>query len=95
MTYDILIKNLMNGEAITITNPDGTSYLEHRAPNRTAISAVKAIQNLQSQLQFSITSINQLTKERNEMWETLEKIQEQNKKLQDEIKSLQSTKTGE
>ena len=85
----------MNGEAITITNPDGTSYLEHRAPNRTAISAVKAIQNLQSQLQFSITSINQLTKERNEMWETLEKIQEQNKKLQDEIKSLQSTKTGE
>jgi uncharacterized protein (DUF3084 family) len=95
MTYDILIKNLMNGEAITITNPDGTSYLEHRAPNRTAISAVKAIQNLQNQLQFSITSINQLTKERNEMWETLEKIQEQNKKLQDEIKSLQSTKTGE
>jgi chromosome segregation ATPase len=95
MTYDILIKNLMNGEAITITNPDGSSYLEHRAPNRTAISAVKAIQNLQNQLAFSITSINQLTKERNEMWETLEKIQEQNKKLQDEIKSLQSTKTSE
>jgi uncharacterized lipoprotein len=95
MTYDILIKNLMNGEAITITNPDGTTYLEHRAPNRTAIAAVKAIQNLQSQLQFGTSAINQLTKERNEMWETLEKFQEQNKKLQDEIKSLQSLKTSE
>jgi peptidoglycan hydrolase CwlO-like protein len=95
MSYDILINNLVNGEKITITNPDGTTYQEPRPPNRTALAAAKAIQNLQNQLNFSVSSINQLTKERNEMWEVLEKTQEQNKKLQDEIKSLQSTKTGE
>ena len=51
--------------------------------------------NLQSQLNFGTSAINQLTKERNEMWELLEKTQQQNKKLQDEIKSLQSAKAGE
>lgn len=95
MTYDILINNLMNGESVTVTKPDGTTYTEPRPPNRTAIAAAKALQNLQSQLQFGTTAINQLTRERNEMWETIEKVQEQNRKLQDEIKSLQSTKTGE
>jgi peptidoglycan hydrolase CwlO-like protein len=95
MTYDILINNLVNGESVTVTRPDGTTYTEPRPPNRTALAAAKALQNLQGQLQFSTASINQLTKERNEMWESLEKFQEQNKRLQDEIKSLQSLKTSE
>jgi small-conductance mechanosensitive channel len=95
MTYDILINSLVNGETVTITKPDGTTYTEPRPPNRTALAAAKALQNLQNQLNFGTAAINQLTKERNEMWETLEKIQQQNQKLQDEIKSLQSSKTGE
>ena len=94
MTYDILINNLVNGESVTITKPDGTTYTEPRPPNRTALAAAKALQNLQNQLNFGTAAINQLTQERNQMCETLEKIQEQNKKLQDEIKSLQSLKTG-
>ena len=94
MTYDILINNLVNGESVTITKPDGTTYTEPRPPNRTALAAAKALQNLQNQLNFGTAAINQLTQERNQMWETLEKVQEQNKKLQDEIKSLQSLKTG-
>ena len=95
MTYDILINNLVNGESVTITKPDGTTYTEPRPPNRTALAAAKALQNLQNQLNFGTAAINQLTQERNQMWETLEKVQEQNKKLQDEIKSLQSLKTSE
>ena len=94
MTYDILINNLVNGESVTVTKPDGTTYTEPRPPNRTALAAAKALQNLQTQLNFGTAAINQLTQERNQMWETLEKVQEQNKKLQDEIKSLQSLKTG-
>ena len=94
MTYDILINNLVNGESVTITKPDGTTYTEPRPPNRTALAAAKALQNLQNQLNFGTAAINQLTQERNQMWETLEKVQEQNKKLQDEIKSLQSLKAG-
>ena len=85
MSYDILINNLVNGETVTITRPDGTTYSEPRPPNRTALQAAKAIQNLQSQLNFSTGAINQLTKERNDLWELCEKVQEQNKRLQDEI----------
>jgi chromosome segregation ATPase len=95
MSYDILINNLVNGETVTITKPDGTTYSEPRPPNRTALAAAKALQNLQSQLNFGTAAINQLTQERNEMWESLEKIQQQNQKLQDEIKSLQSSKTSQ
>ena len=85
MSYDILINNLVNGESVTVTKPDGTTYTEPRPPNRTALAAAKAIQNLQSQLNFGTAAINQLTKERNEMWELCDKVQEQNKRLQDEI----------
>ena len=95
MSYDILINNLVNGESVTITKPDGTVYTEPRPPNRTALAAAKAIQNLQNQLNFGTAAINQLTQERNQMWELCDKVQEQNKKLQDEIKSLQSPKTSE
>ena len=95
MSYDILINSLVNGETVTVTKQDGTTYTEPRPPNRTALAAAKAIQNLQNQLNFGTGAINQLTKERNEMWETLEKVQQQNQKLQDEIKSLQSVKTSE
>ena len=95
MSYDILINNLVNGETVTVTKPDGTTYTEPRPPNRTALAAAKAIQNLQGQLNFGTAAINQLTKERNDMWETLDRIQQQNQKLQDEIKSLQSVKTSE
>jgi peptidoglycan hydrolase CwlO-like protein len=94
MSYDILINNLVNGESVTVTKPDGTTYTEPRPPNRTALAAAKAIQNLQNQLNFGTAAINQLTKERNEMWELCDKVQEQNKKLQDEIKSLQSPKAS-
>lgn len=94
MTYDILINNLVNGDSVTVTKPDGTTYTEPRPPNRTALAAAKALQNLQTQLNFGTAAINQLTQERNQMWEALEKVQEQNQKLQDEIKSLQSLKTG-
>lgn len=95
MSYDILINNLVNGESVTVTKPDGTTYTEPRPPNRTALAAAKAIQNLQGQLNFGTGAINQLTKERNELMESLARTQEQNKKLQDEIKSLQSVKTSE
>lgn len=95
MTYDILINNLLNGESVTVTKPDGTVYTEPRPPNRTALAAAKALQNLQSQLQFGTSAINQLTQERNEMYELLERTQEQNRKLQDEIKSLHALKTSE
>ena len=95
MTYDILIQNLLNGEPVTKTDPQGSSYIEMRPPTRNAMAAAKALQNLQNQLNFGTSAINQLTKERNEMWELLEKTQQQNKKLQDEIKSLQSAKAGE
>jgi chromosome segregation ATPase len=95
MTYDILINNLLNGEPVTKTNSEGVSFTEMRPPTRNATAAAKALQNLQSQLNFGTAAINQLTKERNEMWELLEKTQEQNQKLQDEIKSLQSTKASQ
>ena len=95
MTYDILINNLLNGEPVTVTGPDGNTYSEPRPPNRTAVAAAKALQNLQNQLNFGTSAINQLTRERNEMYELLERTQEQNKKLQDEIKSLQSPKASQ
>ena len=95
MSYDILINNLVNGESVTVTKPDGTTYTEPRPPNRTAIAAAKAIQNLQGQLNFGTAAINQLTRERNEMWELLNKVQDINNKLNDELKSLQSVKTSE
>lgn len=88
MSYDILINSLVNGESVTVTKPDGTVYTEPRPPNRTALAAAKAIQNLQGQLNFGTAAINQLTQERNELWEQIQK-------LQDEIKSLQSLKTSE
>lgn len=94
MTYDILIQNLLNGDPVTKTNDDGSTYTEVRPPTRNMLAAAKALQNLQSQLNFGTGAINQLTKERNEMWETLELVQQQNKKLQDEIKSLQTLKTS-
>jgi len=95
MSYDILINNLVNGESVTITKPDGTTYSEPRPPNRTALAAAKALQNLQNQLNFGTAAINQLTKERNEMWELLNKVQDINNRLNDELKSLQSPKTSE
>ena len=95
MSYDILINNLVNGESVTVTKPDGTTYTEPRPPNRTALAAAKAIQNLQGQLNFGTAAINQLTQERNQLWELCEKVQQQNQSLQDEIKSLQSSKTSE
>jgi small-conductance mechanosensitive channel len=95
MSYDILINNLVNGESVTVTKPDGTTYSEPRPPNRTALAAAKAIQNLQNQLNFGTAAINQLTRERNEMWELLNKVQDINNRLNDELKSLQSPKTSE
>ena len=95
MSYDILINSLVNGESVTVTKPDGTTYTEPRPPNRTALAAAKAIQNLQGQLNFGSAAINQLTKERNEMWELLNKVQDINNRLNDELKSLQSVKTSE
>ena len=95
MTYDILINNLLNGEPVTKSNPDGTVYTETRPPTRNALAAAKALQNLQGQLNFGTAAINQLTQERNEMWELLERTQQENKKLQDELKSLQSVKTSQ
>ena len=95
MTYDILIQNLLNGDPVTKTDPQGNNYIEMRPPTRNAMAAAKALQNLQGQLNFGTSAINQLTRERNEMWELLERAQQENKKLQDEIKSLQSAKAGE
>jgi uncharacterized protein YlxW (UPF0749 family) len=85
MSYDILINNLVNGETITVTKPDGTVYSEPRPPNRTALAAAKAIQNLQNQLNFGTSAIAQLTNERNDLWNSVNQLQEQNKRLQDEI----------
>ena len=90
MSYDILINSLVNGESVTVTKPDGTTYSEPRPPNRTALAAAKAIQNLQNQLNFGTAAIAQLTKERNELWELCEKLQEQNKRFQDEINAKKS-----
>jgi hypothetical protein len=95
MTYDILINNLLSGELITKTSQEGEVFTETRPPTRNALAAAKALQNLQSQLNFGTSAINQLTKERNDMWQLLEVTQEQNKRLQNEIKSLQSLKTSE
>jgi hypothetical protein len=85
MSYDILINSLVNGEPVTITNPDGTTYREPRPPNRTALAAAKALQNLQNQLNFGTGAIAQLTRERNELMNSVAFLQEQNKRLQDEI----------
>jgi len=95
MSYDILINTLVNGESVTVTKPDGTTYSEPRPPNRTALAAAKALQNLQNQLNFGTSAIAQLTKERNDIWELLERAKQENNKLQNEIKSLQSPKTGD
>jgi hypothetical protein len=94
MSYDVLINTLINGEPVTVTSPDGTTYREPRPPNRTALAAAKAIQNLQGQLNFGTGAINQLTRERNDLMDSLSRLQEQNQKLQDELKSLQSLKTS-
>lgn len=85
MSYDILINSLVNGESITVTKSDGTVYQELKPPNRTALAAAKALQNLQNQLNFGTNAINQLTKERNELMDSITRLQEQNKRLQDEI----------
>jgi hypothetical protein len=85
MSYDILINNLVNGETVTVTKPDGTTYSEPRPPNRTALAAAKALQNLQNQLNFGTGAIAQLTKERNELMDSINQLQQQNKRLQDEI----------
>ena len=85
MSYDILINTLVNGEIVTVTKPDGTTYTEPRPPNRTALAAAKALQNLQNQINFGTGAINQLTKERNELMDFIARLQEQNKRLQDEI----------
>jgi chromosome segregation ATPase len=91
MTYDILINNLVNGEKVTVTSSDGTSYQEPRPPNRTALAAAKAIQNLQSQLSFSTNAIAQLNNERNDLYNNIFQLREQNKRLQDEINSKASS----
>ena len=95
MSYDILINNLVNGESVTVTKPDGTTYTEPRPPNRTALAAAKALQNLQNQLNFGTAAIAQLTKERNELWELCEKVQEQNKRFQDEINTKKSAASSD
>ena len=91
MSYDILINSLVNGESVTVSKPDGTTYQEPRPPNRTALAAAKALQNLQNQLNFGTSAINQLTKERNELMDSITRLQEQNKRLQDEINTKTST----
>jgi len=90
MSYDILINSLVNGESVTVSKPDGTTYQEPRPPNRTALAAAKALQNLQNQLNFGTNAINQLTKERNELMDSITSLQEQNKRLQHEINSKTS-----
>ena len=95
MSYDILIQNLLNGDPVTKTNPEGSAYTEMRPPTRNMLAAAKGLQNLQNQLNFGTSAIAQLTKERNELWELCEKIQDINNKLNDEIKSLQSPKTSD
>lgn len=95
MSYDILINSLVNGESVTVSKPDGTTYTEPRPPNRTALAAAKALQNLQGQLNFGTGAIAQLTKERNELMDYVTRLQQELQKLQDELKSLQSTKTSE
>ena len=95
MSYDILINTLVNGETVTVTKPDGTTYTEPRPPNRTALAAAKALQNLQNQLNFGTAAIAQLTKERNELWELCEKVQEQNKRFQDEINTKKSAASSD
>jgi hypothetical protein len=94
MSYDILINNLVNGETVTVTKPDGTTYSEPRPPNRTALAAAKALQNLQNQLNFGTSAIAQLTKERNELIDSITQLQEQNKRLQDEINIKTSSNAG-
>ena len=94
MSYDILINTLVNGETVTVTKPDGTTYTEPRPPNRTALAAVKAIQNLQNQLNFGTAAINQLTNERNELMNSVTQLQETNKRLQDEINTKTSNTTN-
>jgi hypothetical protein len=91
MSYDILINNLVKGESVTITKPDGTTYTEPRPPNRIALAAAKALQNLQNQLNFGTSAIAQLTKERNELLESIAQLQEQNKRLQDETNIKKSS----
>jgi peptidoglycan hydrolase CwlO-like protein len=95
MSYDILINNLVNGESVTITKPDGTTYTEPRPPNRTALAAAKALQNLQNQLNFGTAAINQLTNERNELMNSVTQLQEQNKRLQDEINTKTNINVGD
>jgi peptidoglycan hydrolase CwlO-like protein len=94
MSYDILINSLVNGESVVITKSDGTTYQEPRPPNRTALAAAKALQNLQNQLNFGTNAINQLTKERNELMDSIASLQEQNKRLQHEINSKTSATTS-
>jgi peptidoglycan hydrolase CwlO-like protein len=94
MSYDILINSLVNGESVTISKPDGTTYQEPRPPNRTALAAAKALQNLQNQINFGTSAINQLTKERNELMDSITRLQEQNKRLQNEINTKTSTVTS-
>ena len=95
MSYDILINTLVNGETVTVTKPDGTTYTEPRPPNRTALAAAKALQNLQNQLNFGTGAINQLTKERNELMDSIARLQEQNKRLQDEINTKTSSNVND
>ena len=95
MSYDILINTLVNGETVTVTKPDGSTYTEPRPPNRTALAAAKALQNLQNQLNFGTAAIAQLTKERNELWELCEKVQQENKRFQDEINSKKSAASSD
>jgi peptidoglycan hydrolase CwlO-like protein len=94
MSYDILINSLVNGESVTISKPDGTIYQELKPPNRTALAAAKALQNLQNQLNFGTNAINQLTNERNELMDSITRLQEQNKRLQDEINYKTSATTS-
>ena len=95
MSYDILINSLVNGETVTVTRPNGTTYTEPRPPNRTALAAAKAIQNLQNQLNFGTAAITQLTKERNDLWDLCAKVQEQNQRLQDEINTKTNTNVSD
>ena len=95
MDHNILINSLLNGEQTVKTNSEGTSFTETRPPTRCALMAAKVIQQLQAQHDFSSNTINQLTKERNELMSARDIMQQRNNELQDEIKSLQAFKVGD
>lgn len=95
MNHNILINNLLNGEPVIVTKPDGTTFTDPRPPTRTMLAAARALQNLHQQLANNQNLINQLSNEQHQMWHTLEQVRQQNEKLENELKSLRSFKTSD